>query len=323
MGGEPTYIGVAETADVNIAIIDTGIDYAREEISSATRTILFPSSVFSSCISTQSGWNYLGENDLNNVNEGNQDIMDRNGHGTYITKIITDELDAASVTYQILPLKVFNAEGKGTYWDVLCAFAYVKDINKNGGNISVVNASFGGSMPQEIFGVDAEGNKSLFAEMLDELNDLNTLVVTSAGNRGVDNELGTDRDFLSFFDAENLLSVGGYFDDGVRPVVSPIELASKSNWGATSIDIALAFNDYQIIFENPATAPQQDQVTLAGTSYSAAAMSALAAKKIKEAKDRGEIFAPKELKDLIFSNTSVLTGDFDDKIIDNKVILRE
>jgi len=311
-GGEPSFIGIAGAADVNIAIIDTGIDYGREEISSATRLNLFPSSAFSDCLSTQSGWNYLGLNDLNLINEGNQDILDQNGHGTYVTKILTDELDLAGITYQILPLKVFNGAGQGSYWDVLCAFAYVKDINSHGGNISIVNASFGGGMPPEIFELDADGNKSLFGEMLEELNDLNTLVVTSAGNKGEDNEAGSDRDFLSFFDAENLLSVGGYF-----------ELDPRSNWGGSSIDIALAFNNYQLIFDNPATGALQDEVTLAGTSYAAAAMSALAAKTVKEARDMGRILEPGQLKETIFNNGSVVTGDFQDRIIDNKVILRE
>ena len=322
-GNEPSVIATVDPSSVNIAVIDTGIDFFREEISSDTRRTLFPSAAFSDCLSTQSGWNYLGDNDENRINEGNQDILDQNGHGTYVTKIIIDELEASGVTAQILPLKVFDAEGRGSYWDVLCALAYVKNINENGGNISIVNASFGGSMPQAIFEVDAQGNPSLFAEMLEELNNLNTLVVTSAGNKGQDNEMGPDRDFLSFFDAENLLTVGGYFDDEVRPVINPVQLATDSNYGATSIDIALAFNNYQLIFDNLATAPQQDRVTLAGTSYSAAAMSALAAKTVAEAQDMGRILTPSQLKQTIFENSSVTTGEFQDRIIDNKVILRE
>ena len=322
-GGEPAFIAAADPSSVNIAIIDTGIDFFREEINSDTNRILFPSSNYSDCLSTQSGWNYLGDNDADGINEGNQDILDQNGHGTYVTKIILDEVESSGYTAQILPLKVFDAEGRGSYWDVLCALAYVKNINENGGNISIVNASFGGSMPQAIFEVDAQGNPSLFAEMLEELNNLNTLVVTSAGNKGQDNELGPDRDFLSFFDADNILSVGGYFDDEIRPVINPVQLATDSNYGATSIDIALAFNNYQLIFDNLATAPQQDRVTLAGTSYSAAAMSALAAKTVAEAQDMGRILTPSQLKQTIFENSSVTTGEFQDRIIDNKVILRE
>ena len=128
---------------------------------------------------------------------------------------------------------------------------------------------------------------------------------------------------IGFFDADNILSVGGYFDDGERPVTDPVKLDLQSNFGAMSIDIALAFNNYQLIFDNPATASTQDKVTLAGTSYSAAAMTAIAAKAIIEAEEMGMALTPAQLKRAIFRNSSVTTGDFEDKIIDNKVILRD
>ncbi|QCW98891.1 hypothetical protein FGM00_01670 [Aggregatimonas sangjinii] len=319
-GGEPSFIAAVDNSSVNIAVIDTGIDYNRNEISSDTRRNLFPSGAFSDCLSTQSGWNYLGDGDENRINEGNQDILDQNGHGTYVTKIITDVLEEDGINYQILPLKVFNAEGKGSYWDVLCAFAYIKEINENGGNISVVNASFGGSMPKALFELDENGNKSLFAQLLDELNELNTLVVTSAGNKGVDNEIGSERDFLSFFDAANILAVGGYFDDGVRPVTDPVELDEDSNFGATSIDIALAFNDYKIILDTPDDSTLDDEVTLDGTSYAAAAMSAIAAVVIDEAPD----LPPATLKQIIFSLPSASTSsELNGKIVESRALLRE
>ncbi len=323
-GNEPPTGGDPFDPDIKIAIIDTGIDFYRESITSSTKNNLFERFSFGECLPDREGWNFLGEGDLNLPNSVNEDILDQNGHGTYVTQIIIDELEAEGIDAQILPLKVFDGEGKGSYWDVLCAFAYVKNINENEGNISIVNASFGGAMPPEIFELDANGNKSIFADLLDELNALNTLVLTSAGNKGVDNEAGVERDFLSFFNSNNILSVGGYQYDTVNPAARPIKLHPQSNYGATSIDIALAFNDYQLIFDNPATAPTQDKVKLAGTSYSTAAMSAIAAKAIIEAEEMGRTLTPAQLKMAIFNNSlSVTTGEFEDKIIDNKVILRD
>ncbi|MFC4097649.1 S8 family serine peptidase [Euzebyella saccharophila] len=303
-GGEPDLIAPIDENSVNIAILDTGVDYFRPEIVSSSRNVLYPSSTYSDCISTQSGWNFI---------EGNQDILDENGHGTYVTKIITDILDAEDdpVNYQILPLKVFDASGNGSYWNILCALAYVKSINENGGNIDIVNASFGGAVDREYF---SSGN-NIYAHLLGELNDLGVLVVTSAGNEGTDNDSGTEGHFLSSYRSQNMLSVAGYND--VDDDTSEPKLHEKSNFGIESVQVAMAFNGYEISLGDASGSSQT--ILLDGTSYSAAAMTALAAITHRETGLVSESLKSQILDLPIVTNSSELDG----KIEESRVIVRE
>ncbi|MBC6999487.1 S8 family serine peptidase [Cytophaga sp. FL35] len=303
-GGEPDLIAPIDGSTVNIAILDTGVDYFRPEIVSSSRNVLYPSSAYSDCISTQSGWNFI---------EGNQDILDENGHGTYVTKIITDILDAEDdpVNYQILPLKVFDASGNGSYWNILCALAYVKSINENGGNIDIVNASFGGAVDREYF---SSGN-NIYAHLLGELNDLGVLVVTSAGNEGRDNDNGTEGHFLSSYRSKNMLSVAGYND--VDDNTYEPKLHEKSNFGIESVQVAMAFNGYEISLGDASGSSQT--ILLDGTSYSAAAMTALAAITHRETGLVSESLKSQILNLPIVTSSSELDG----KIEESRVIVRE
>lgn len=315
---EQPLIANAGDAPVNIAIIDTGLDFYRYLNSETPARFLFPSGAFSDCFDTDSGWNFTADIDGDGSREGNGAINDSNGHGTYVTKIITDILDDEGINYQILPLKVFDFEGKGSYWDVLCALAYVKNINQNGGNINIVNASFGGKMPREVFQEPAAGDaRNIFVETLDDLKNLGTLIVTSAGNKGKDNDIGPDGDFLSSFQSSNILTVGGYEYDSINPAARPIRIHPSSNFGSEgSTDIALAFNNYKIIYDtsNPF---EKNRVTLQGTSYATAAMSGLAGTII----DRAGSISPEELKDLIF-RLSVEAPELEGKIAERRVYIR-
>lgn len=303
-GGEPAFIAPRDENSVNIAILDTGIDYFRPEPTSSDRNVLFPSGDFTGCISTQSGWNFT---------QDNQDILDENGHGTYVTKIITDILDAEEtpVNYQILPLKVFDSEGKGSYWNILCALTYVKSINENGGNIHIVNASFGGAVDRAYFSSD----DNIFAHLLGELNDLGVLVTTSAGNAGRDNDSGPEGHFLSSYRTKNMLTVAGY--NYIEGDTGDPQLHEKSNFGNESVQVAMAFNGYEVILGYPSGL--DDLVKLEGTSYSTGAMTALAAIVYRETGLVSEGLKSAILSLPIVSYSPNLNG----KIEEGRVILRE
>ena len=313
-------VGQAIFPSINIAVIDTGLDFQRYLFAETPKQFLFPNGYYSNCFDTGTGWNFTADNNGDGTREGDANFIDDNGHGTYITKIITDELDNKGVTHRILPLKVFDAGGKGSYWDVLCALAYIKSINRfaDRGIIDIVNASFGGAMPREIFKEPAIGEPdNIFTEILDDLNKQGTLVITSAGNDGVDNDTGANGDFLSSFKSSNILSVGGYEYDTINPTARPIKLHPLSNYGSDgSVDIALAFNDYKIFFDTGDPLRIQ-RVTLQGTSYATAAMSAMAGTILNSSGST----SPENLKQLIF-DLSIDAPELEGKIADRRVIPR-
>lgn len=237
--------------EVNIAVIDTGLDYLNYDFGS---DLLYgvPNTV---CFDTFSGWNFT---------EGTTNILDQHGHGTYVTKLAMSVLDDAGVDYNILPLKVFDGEGKGSFFNVICALGYVRDIQKNGGNINIVNSSFGGAMSQK----DIEQHVVL-NQILEDLKGEGVLVVASAGNKGVDNDDVTTGHFISGNAAENIFAVGGYDDAG-----GSIEVASESNYGNTSVDVAVPFGEYVIQLNTDVGEVVQARLT--GTSYGAAYVSGFA-----------------------------------------------
>ncbi|MBT2159625.1 S8 family serine peptidase [Zobellia barbeyronii] len=310
-GEEEALIANAGNSKINIAVIDTGLDFYRYLFTNEPKKFLFPSGGFGSCYPTTSGWNFTQE-------PNNRYFADGNGHGTYITKIITDELDSKNLNYSILPLKVFDDAGKGSYWNVLCALSYIKQLNQNGANISIVNASFGGEMPREIFEEPAPGDqKNIFAQTIEDLNRAGALVITSAGNDNKDVDQGPNGDFISSFRETNILTVGGYEYDTINPGSLPIRLHPLSNYGSKgSIDIALAFNDYRIILDN-SDPSLKNRVTLQGTSYATAAMSGIAGLVINQV---GRVPA-EELKNLIF-NLAIEAPELDGKIDESRVIPR-
>ncbi|CAM4158799.1 S8 family serine peptidase [Zobellia nedashkovskayae] len=310
-GEEEALIANAGNSKINIAVIDTGLDFYRYLFTNEPKEFLFPSGRFGSCYPTTSGWNFTQE-------PNNRYFADGNGHGTYITKIITDELDSKNLNYSILPLKVFDDAGKGSYWNVLCALSYIKQLNQNGANISIVNASFGGEMPREIFEEPAPGDqKNIFAQTIEDLNRAGALVITSGGNDNKDVDQGPNGDFISSFRETNILTVGGYEYDTINPGSLPIKLHPLSNYGSKgSIDIALAFNDYRIILDN-SDPSLKNRVTLQGTSYATAAMSGIAGSVINQV---GRVPA-EELKNLIF-NLAIEAPELDGKIDERRVIPR-
>ena len=56
-----------------------------------------------------SGWDF--------VNSDNN-IYDDNGHGTVVTYLMYKKMMAQNVDFQILPIKAFNQQGEGNYFDI-------------------------------------------------------------------------------------------------------------------------------------------------------------------------------------------------------------
>lgn len=229
---------------VDIAVLDTGIDFGQEyTLNPFTTQYLYGVSGPVDCPSA-TGWNFADDND---------DVLDDNGHGTFVTKIITNTLDEKGLGYRILPIKLFDDNGQGSYWNVICGFGYLKNVLDAGNNIDVVNASFGGTIENQLF--DEEG---LLNTMIKELGDEGVLVVTSAGNEGIDTDGGPLKHFPSGYAADNILAVGGH-DEGMPPSIDLM-----SNFGTQSIDLAAPYEPWNI------TLAGQGPAILDGTSYGTA-----------------------------------------------------
>lgn len=290
-------LGSITGSSVNIAILDTGVDFARDLQASSIDQYMYNANVFSSCYPALGGWNFINNS---------PNITDGHGHGTFVNKIIRDILIEESVDHRILPLKVFDDGGRGSYWNIVCAMGYIRDINQNGGNITLVNASFGGPDAQELL-----QSNTILRSIVDDIKD-QTMVVASAGNQGLDTDDPTTGHFISSYPSDNLFAVGGYDDSGAQ-----IVLDNRSNFGATSIDVALAFGGYTVILDtfDPFN---KDRIALEGTSYGAATMTALA----------GEIFIDagmpsiEDLKNGIFT-LAVSRPGLGGNIVDNNAIIGE
>ena len=291
-GGEGIVDFVPNGNEVNIAVIDTGLDYLNYDF--GTNPFLYD--VPASCFPTFSGWNFIDQSN---------DILDRHGHGTYVTKLAISVLDEFGVDYNILPLKVFNGAGQGSFWNVMCALGYIRDIQQKGGNIDIVNASFGGAMTQK----DLEG-QILLSEILADLESSGVLVVASSGNKGVDTDDPVIGHFISGNSADNILAVGGYDDSS-----GTVEVDADSNYGGESIDLVVPFGDYAIELntDNPS---EIVRAMLTGTSYSASYISGFSGAFSKMNGDPKGVDLKNELL-----NAAVTEPGLNNQILDNKAII--
>ncbi|MGS0526526.1 S8 family serine peptidase [Zobellia nedashkovskayae] len=156
---------------------------------------------------------------------------------------------------------------KVLYWNVICAFGYVQEVQKAGANINIVNASFGKAIDKHLF-----TEKNLLNTMIQELGTTGVLVVTSAGNDSLDTDFSDKRHFPSGFIADNILSIGGHDDaNGATPTID-----KSSNYGNISIDVAGPFRDWTVSNFNQNIAPVN------GTSFSTAYVTGVIAQSFLE-----------------------------------------
>ena len=171
--GEYSKVNYSDSV-VKVAVFDTGLD----------STLVSPyfaryQSVDSACISgANNGWNFL---------TGNSNVYDDNAqrHGTTVTSFITNEAEFYKKNkVEILPVKVFAADGTGDLFTILCGFAYAQNRKVN-----IINASFG--FYESLHKYDSNGKKldefsspvMLKAFIEHYLTQNNILLLAAAGNK--------------------------------------------------------------------------------------------------------------------------------------------
>ncbi|MHC5080912.1 MAG: S8 family peptidase, partial [Planctomycetota bacterium] len=111
-------------AGVNVAIVDSGVDYTHPDLND----------------------NCLGGYDFVN---GDSDPMDDRGHGTHVAGTVAAEANTTGVcgvapAAKIVPLKVLDANGEGNWSDIISALQWMTDVN-NPIQVQVANFSLGSS----------------------------------------------------------------------------------------------------------------------------------------------------------------------------------
>ena len=233
------------SSNVVVAVIDTGVDYNHVDLAGNIWTN--PNAGNDGFVGDVHGYNFV-------ANNGNP--MDDNGHGTHVAGTIAAEANNYGVTgvaysTSIMALKFLNADGSGYLSDAVEAINYATmERTTYGVNVRVDNCSWGGS-----------GFSSALQSAIQAAGNAGILVVTAAGNSGTNNDVSPE--YPANYDLPNVISVAASTQTN--------QLASFSNYGATTVDIAApGVSIYS-------TTPNNTYSTYSGTSMATPHVSAVAA----------------------------------------------
>ncbi|MCC5644274.1 S8 family serine peptidase [Nostoc sp. CHAB 5824] len=155
---------------VIVAVVDTGVDYNHEDLRNNIWTNA--NEIVGNSIDDD-GNGYIDDNYGWNFADKNNNTLDNNGHGTHVSGAIAGENNNYGVTgiaydAKIMPVKVLNESGSGSYNSISKGIRYAVD---NGAN--VINLSLGGT----------SSNRTL-ESAIDYASSKGVIVVMAAGNDG-------------------------------------------------------------------------------------------------------------------------------------------
>ncbi len=234
-----------------VAVIDTGIDYTHPDLAP---------NVFTNDLEANGtpGVDDDGNGFVDDIfgydfvdNDG--DPFDENFHGTAVAGVIGADSNngfgiagvADPFNVELLGVRALGADGSGTLDDVAAAVVYAVDTGADVINLSLGGGGFSLSLFDALAYADA--------------NDV--LVVAAAGNAGQDNDLLPT--FPASFGFDNIISVAA--------TTSSNDLASFSNFGATSVDLGAPGANIVT------TVPDGQFASISGTSFSSPLVAGVAA----------------------------------------------
>ena len=192
-----------DCSTITVAMVDTGINYNASDLAANMWN--------GGGAAPLHGWNFVGV--------GSNDPMDYNGHGTHVAGILGavggNGIGGTGVCWKanIMAVRVLDANGAGTTSTVVQGIDFAITHGAK-----IINLSLGGSGPFD----------PVFNDALNRALAANVLVVVAAGNAARDNEVTPV--WPCNFTHANLVCVAALDQN--------YNLASYSNWGVNSVDVA-------------------------------------------------------------------------------------
>jgi len=144
--------------NITVYLIDSGLD--TDNLPQNERNhLLRPTAPFLCGNLKSSGFNYQFPPNVT------QDFDDENGHGTFGYRAITKDV---SNRIKVVPLKIFDENGEGTLFSIICAIYHAID---NGADIINISA-----------GYESEDENKILKDAVKEAGEADIFIVAAAGN---------------------------------------------------------------------------------------------------------------------------------------------
>lgn len=192
-----------------VAVVDTGVDYLHEDLKANMWENTYQPTL-------------RGEHGFDFIN-GDPDPMDDNGHGSHCAGIIGAAgnngagISGINQNVKIMALKMLDGEGSGYASEEVSCYHYINKAISLGVNVVAINNSWGGGESSKIF-----------ETLVDIVGEKGAVSVCAAGNETNNNDVSSE--FPANLESPYKLSVAAANERN--------ELASFSNYGKTTVDIA-------------------------------------------------------------------------------------
>ena len=208
------------SANSVIGILDTGVDYTHQDL--AANMWINPGEIPDDGIDNDNNGYVDDIHGIDCVNN-DSDPIDDDSHGTHVAGTIGAEGDngigitGVNWNTRIMALKFLDELGGGDVVGQIECLAYAVNMKKNHGiNIHITNNSYGGPFFTQIE-----------KDAIQASADANMLFIAAAGNELNNNDINPS--YPATYDLDNIISVAA--------TTRTDELASFSNFGATTVDI--------------------------------------------------------------------------------------
>ncbi len=207
------------SADVVVGVVDTGVDHGHKDL--AGNIFVNPAEIPDNGIDDD-GNGVIDDVHGFNAIDGSGDAFDDNGHGSHVSGTLgavgNNGVGVTGVSWEvrIMALKFLSASGSGTLADAIEAINYAVAQKNAGFNLRVLSNSWGGG-----------GFSQALLDAITAAGAADIMFVATAGGSASDNDVTPS--FPASYDAANIVAVAATDHDD--------ELASFSNFGATSVDL--------------------------------------------------------------------------------------
>jgi subtilisin family serine protease len=221
---------------VTVAVIDTGVNYSHEDLAANMWS--------GGATHPNHGYDFVDDDD---------DPMDLNGHGTHVAGTIgavgNNARGVAGVcwTANVMAVRVLDVSGMGTSVSILDGISFAVERGAK-----VINMSLGGG----------GGFDQAYSDAITEAAQADVAVIVAAGNELTNVDGGTPT-YPCAFTHPNLVCVAA--------LDQAYQLASFSNYGATSVDVGApgtnirsAWNAFHVTVTDPLNSGWHPTTTTAG-----------------------------------------------------------